>query len=305
MPGVDVVTPAGMEELVGALARATTRSRLLAGGTDLVRAIRRPGQEPDLLIDLSHLPSCLRASRRRTAACRRDDHLHTAAVRPLVREHASCLGQAAAQVGSVQIRNIATIAGNIANASPCADGATALMALDADVTTIDGDGHSVTRPLSEVLLGPGTHESCPDQAITEFSFAALGAEHRSAFAKIGSRTAVTVARLSMALVVRFDVFRGVLADVRVSLGAVGETAFRDPRRSRPRRADPRTRSRPGSSRTRAWPPCSAPSPGATRCRTSSTPCAGWPTTPGTRWRWARRSSPPGTEGPAAQTFMGA
>ena len=229
MPGVDVVTPAGMEELVGALARATTRSRLLAGGTDLVRAIRRPGQEPDLLIDLSDLAELsfvrLDGERLRVGATTTFTRLQSD---PLVREHAPCLGQAASQVGSVQIRNIATVAGNVANASPCADGATALMALDADVTTIDGAGRGATRPLGEVLLGPGKTSLAYDEAITEFSFTALGAEHRSAFAKIGSRTAVTVARLSMALVVRFDPIPGVLSDVRVSLGAVGETAFRDP-----------------------------------------------------------------------------
>ena len=55
-------------------------------------------------------------------------------------EHALCLGLAAAQVGSVQIRNVGTIGGNIANASPCADSATALTALGAEVTTLDGAG---------------------------------------------------------------------------------------------------------------------------------------------------------------------
>ena len=143
-----------------------------------------------------------------------------------MREHALCLSLAAAQVGSVQIRNAGTIGGNIANASPCADGATALTALGAEVTTVDGAGTSRTRPLGEVLLGPSRTSLAHDEAITEFSFPALGPEHRSAFAKIGSRTAVSVARLSAALVVRFDAAAGTLADVRVSLGAVGGAAFR-------------------------------------------------------------------------------
>ena len=227
MPGTRVVTPADAEELVAALAQATPRTRLLAGGTDLVRAIRRPGSAPDLILDLTGMTELsyvrLDGETLRVGATTTFTELQTDR---LVREHALCLGLAAAHVGSAQIRNIATIGGNIANASPCADGATALTALGAAVTTVDGTGLVRTRPLGDVLLGPSRTSLAHDEAIVEFSFAALGPEHRSAFAKIGSRTAVSVARLSAALVVRFDAAAGALADVRVALGAVGEVAFR-------------------------------------------------------------------------------
>jgi len=224
----DVVAPATTDELVAALARATPMTRLLAGGTDLVNDIRRPGRQTDLLIDLSHMPAL--------SYVRHDgDMLRVGAMTtftelqadPLVHEHAFCLERAASQVGSAQIRNVATIGGNVANASPCADGATALVALSAEVTTLDGSGHRATRPLRDVLLGSGRTALTDGEAIVEFAFAALGNEHRSAFAKIGWRTAVSVARLSMALVVRFDPVAEVLSEVRVGLGAVGETAFRD------------------------------------------------------------------------------
>ncbi len=228
MSTTDVVAPATTDELVAALARATPMTRLLAGGTDLVNDIRRPGRQTDLLIDLSHMPAL--------SYVRHDgDMLRVGAMTtftelqadPLVHEHAFCLERAASQVGSAQIRNVATIGGNVANASPCADGATALVALSAEVTTLDGSGHRATRPLRDVLLGSGRTALTDGEAIVEFAFAALGNEHRSAFAKIGWRTAVSVARLSMALVVRFDPVAETLSEVRVGLGAVGETAFRD------------------------------------------------------------------------------
>jgi len=224
---IQVVTPSGVEELVTALAEATPRTRLLAGGTDLVRDIRRPGAAPDVIIDLTGLTELsyvrLDGRKLRVGALTTFTELQ---LDGLVREHALCLSLAAAQVGSTQIRNAGTIGGNIANASPCADSATALTALGADVTTVDGAGSIRTRPIGAVLLGSGRTSLARDEAITEFSFSALGAEHRSAFAKIGSRTAVSVARLSAALVVRFDAATGTLTDVRVALGAVGETAFR-------------------------------------------------------------------------------
>ena len=62
------------------------------------------------------------------------------------------------------------------------------------MTTVDGAGATRTRPIGEVLLGPNRTSLVHDEAITGFSFPALGPEHRSAFAKIGSRTAVSVAR---------------------------------------------------------------------------------------------------------------
>jgi CO/xanthine dehydrogenase FAD-binding subunit len=225
----EVLTPSTVDELVAALARATPRTRLLAGGTDLVRGLRRPGEEPDLLVDLSGV--------RELSSVRLDgDRLRVGALAtftqlqwdPLVREHALCLALAAAQVGSAQIRNAGTLGGNVANASPCADGVTALTALGAEVTTIDGAGSTRRRPIGEVVLGPSRTSVAHDEAIVEFAFTALGAEHRSAFSKIGSRTAVSVARLSCALVVRFDAAAGTLASVRVALGAVGEAAFRAP-----------------------------------------------------------------------------
>ncbi len=224
-----VLTPATRDELVEALAQATPRTRLVAGGTDLVRELHRPGEAPDLLIDLTGVSGL--------ATIRLDDgSLHIGALStftglqedPLVRRHALCLSLAAAQVGSVQIRNAGTLGGNVANASPCADGATALMALDADVVTVDGAGEERRRPLCEVLLGPGRTALRHDEAIIEYPLPALSADHRSVFAKVGSRTAVSVARLNAALVVRLDATTGVLAEVRVALGAVGGTAFRVP-----------------------------------------------------------------------------
>jgi CO/xanthine dehydrogenase FAD-binding subunit len=223
------LTPEGIDELVAALAQATPKTRLLAGGTDLVRALRRPGSEPDLLIDLTGLAELavisLDGDTLRVGALAT---FHQLQWDPFLREHALCLSLAAGQVGSAQIRNAGTIGGNIANASPCADGATALTALGTGVVTIDGAGTTTTRPIAEVLLGPNRTSLAHDEAITGFTFPALGPEYRSAFAKIGSRTAVSVARLSAALVVRFDAPSGTIADVHVALGAVGEVAFRAP-----------------------------------------------------------------------------
>jgi len=230
MPNAELLTPGGLQELTAALQRATPSSRLLAGGTDLIRSMHQDLWEPDLLIDLSGVRELdyvrLEDGTLRVGALTTFAELQADA---LVRRHARCLAEAAAQVGSAQIRNVATLGGNIANASPCADTVTALVALGAHVRTIGGGGQSVVRPLEQIFVGSGRTVLAPDEAITEVSFAALGADQRTTFAKIGSRSTVTVARLSMALAVKYDKDAGTLSEARVALGAVGESAFRDAR----------------------------------------------------------------------------
>jgi len=230
MPNAELLTPGGLQELTAALQRATPSCRLLAGGTDLIRSMHQDHWEPDLLIDLSGVreldfvrleDGTLRVGALTTFAELQAD--------PLVRRHARCLAEAASQVGSAQIRNVATVGGNVANASPCADTVTALVALGADVQTIDAAGTSATRPLTQILAGSGRTSLAHDEAITEVSFAALGVDQRTTFAKIGSRSTVTVARLSMALVVKYDAGACTVSEARVALGAVGEAAFRDAR----------------------------------------------------------------------------
>jgi len=230
MPNAALLMPGGLRELTAALQRATPSSRLLAGGTDLIRSMHRDHWEPDLLIDLSGVRE-LDFVRLETGTLRIGSMTTFAELQadPLVRRHARCLAEAAAQVGSAQIRNVATVGGNIANASPCADSVTALVALGAEVRTIDGGGRSAVRPLEQILVGSGGTSLAPDEAITEVSFVALGADQRTTFAKIGSRSTVTVARLSMALVVKYDDGAGTLSEARVGLGAIGEAAFRDAR----------------------------------------------------------------------------
>ena len=203
--------------------------RIIAGGTDVLIRLQHGGEGWSRLLSLRNVKELEAISLRADGTIVIGATAPFAKVfqDPIIREHLPSLAEAAVSMGGPQIRNVATIGGNVANASPCADGATALVALDADVTTLDGAGRRATRPLRDILLGAGRTALAHNEAILEFSFGALVTGHHSAFAKIGWRTSVSVARLSMAIVVRLDVAAEALSDVRIALGAVGETAFRD------------------------------------------------------------------------------
>jgi xanthine dehydrogenase FAD-binding subunit len=220
--------PRDLDELAEALGRTTSQSRLLAGGTDLVRSMTWDGLRPDLIIDLSGVRELagigeeegrLLVGAATTVAQIQSD--------PLVRRHAACLSLAAASMGSTQIRNVASVGGNVANASPCGDTVPALLALEAVARVLGADGSITERPVREVVTGYEKTSLAHDEALTGFLIPLSGERRRSTYAKIGSRSTVTIARLSMALVVEYD--SAVLSHPRIGLGALGETAFREPR----------------------------------------------------------------------------
>lgn len=224
------LAPRDRASLTEALAAMTPQSRLLAGGTDLVRAMTKEGLRPDLIVDLSGMDELrgvgfdegsLRVGALTTFTQLQRD--------PEVRRRARCLADAAASVGSVQIRNIATIGGNVANASPCGDSIPALLALDARAEIWDADGGTESHPLADLVTGAGRTSLRPGQAVAAFVFPALDESWLTAFAKVGSRSAVTVARLSAAVALQIEPDGRAIGASRVALGAVGETAFRDPR----------------------------------------------------------------------------
>jgi CO/xanthine dehydrogenase FAD-binding subunit len=219
------LAPRDVAALAAALSRATPRTRLVAGATDLALELRAAGERPDLLVDLSGL--------RDLAFIRRDgERIRVGALTtfaqlqhdPMISAGARCLASAASRVGSAQIRNVATIGGNVAHASPCADSIPALLALGADVGILGADGAVVRRDLRELLDPAAGARLRTGEAIVDFSFPSLGTLQRSAFAKVGARTSVAVAKLNAALVITLDAARRSVLEARVAFGSVAPTA---------------------------------------------------------------------------------
>ena len=200
----------------------------LAGGTDLIIDLKKGKKNPQLVIDLSQIPEL-------NGIREENGHLHIGSAttfsqlarHPLVLEKGLCLAQAARKIGSEQIRNRGTLGGNIASASPAGDCLPVLLVLDAMVTLQNPDW--VRRlPLSHVLKSSGKTCLTSNELITGIDFPLLDGEYVSGFEKIGSRTAVTVARLNMAAVIKYDRDNRLIKEARIAVGALGETAFRLP-----------------------------------------------------------------------------
>jgi CO/xanthine dehydrogenase FAD-binding subunit len=127
------------------------------------------------------------------------------------------LKQASRQVGGVQIQNRGTIAGNICNASPAADGAPPLLALDAEVSLRSATG-SRRMPLTDFILGNRRTALQPGEMVTALHVPTPAADERSVFLKLGARSYLVISIASVAINVHLDA-RGCILRARMAVGA--------------------------------------------------------------------------------------
>jgi xanthine dehydrogenase FAD-binding subunit len=211
MTALAVVAPADMATLRALMAASAAPLHFLAGGTDMLVAGRRL-PEAGLLVDLSRVCGMahidaqgleVRIGAATTVAA-------LAADRGLGRR-IPALCQAAAQCGSAQIRNRATIGGNIANAGPAADLVPVLLVAEARLLLIQPGGLS-----REVALA--SYARLPGELIVEVILPS-GFSPNSAFVKLGPRRDLTISRLSLAGVA--DLQHGRFGAMRLAAGAIG------------------------------------------------------------------------------------
>jgi CO/xanthine dehydrogenase FAD-binding subunit len=197
--------------------------RLIAGGTDLLVQIRA-GRHEKRLIDLTNLAD------RPPPVAARDGVVEISGLAPIavvVRElqgRLPAIAAAARLFGSVQIRNRATLGGNLANASPAGDMFPPLIAAGAQVV-IERTVGSRVIPVTLLATGPGRTVLAADEWISVLRVPLPGGEE--GFIKLGGRAAMAISIISLAWrwTRRPD---GSLADVSLALGAVASTAIRAP-----------------------------------------------------------------------------
>jgi carbon-monoxide dehydrogenase medium subunit len=216
-----------VSEALELLSQQGTRARVVAGGTDLVLELER-GQRADVeaLIDISRVAGLnqitLAGDTVRLGALVTHNQV---AVHPLLVERALPLAQACWEVGAPQIRNRATVAGNLITASPANDTITPLMALDASVTLASVHGER-TVPLREFYLGVRRTVMRPDELLTAITFELLAPNERGVFLKLGLRRAQAISVVNVAAVLAFAGEQ--VTRAAITLGSVAPTIIRVP-----------------------------------------------------------------------------
>jgi len=225
VPSFQLHSPSDLLELTRLLEE--TKGTVLAGGTDLLPRVRRGRLRPAHLVDAGRLGE-LRFVRREgpeVVLGALSTHADLAAS-PLIQELAPALAEACASVGCPQTRNRGTLGGNIANASPAADGLPPLLVLEA---TVELRGPCGARSLSlpELLVGPGRTSLRPAELIGAVRFPAPPARSGQAFQKLGRRNGMAIAVASAAALLILDE-RGRIRTARLALGSLAPTARRSP-----------------------------------------------------------------------------
>jgi CO/xanthine dehydrogenase FAD-binding subunit len=159
--------PLRLDDAITLLAEHGTEARLLAGGTDLIIRIRDGSLQPRVVVDMkgiTELDGEIREGDDGLVVGAGTTMTTIAADQRIRRDHAA-LAEAAAVVGSVQIRNRATLAGNVCNASPAADTAPALL-VDGARVTVAGPAGTRTIPIDELFVRSGVTTLASDEIVT-------------------------------------------------------------------------------------------------------------------------------------------
>lgn len=199
---------------------------VMAGGTDLLA--RRGAWAPPLTACLERIEALRGVSREggllRLGAC----ETHAALLRnPLACGQLPVLARALRVLGSPLIRNMGTLGGNIATASPAGDTLPPLYALDAQVELASRQG-ARRVPLAGFILGPGRTALEPGEIVSAVLARIPGPGALQHFEKVGRRKALAISVVSLAAVIERDA-AGTVARAGLALGSVGPTALRCPR----------------------------------------------------------------------------
>lgn len=211
--------PRTLEAASALLAGAAGTARVLAGGTDLLVQLRAGTIEPDLVVDVKHIPGM------RTIAAEDGGFRIGAAVsgaqlgeHPDVKKLWPGVVEAVELIGSTQIQGRATMVGNMCNASPAADSVPALIAASAIVRVVGPDGRRDV-PAEEICIGPGKTSLRRDEIVASVLLPARPRHSGDAYLRFIPRTEMDIAVVGAGISLTLD-GNGVCSAARVGLGAV-------------------------------------------------------------------------------------
>jgi CO/xanthine dehydrogenase FAD-binding subunit len=212
--------PQSVNEAINFVEQEGGKVQFLAGGTDLLVRLKNRQIAPSAVIDLKEIDELNQGIQVKG----RDIYISalTTFARinadPIIIEHFPALAEAAGEVGSVQIRNRATLGGNICNASPAADSLPPLFIYNVTVKLISKDS-SRLLPIGEFLLGPGKTALEPDEILGGIVIPLPGDDQASSFARLTRRLGADLATINICC----QVFRDGLT--RFAVGAAAPIPF--------------------------------------------------------------------------------
>lgn len=220
----DYIRPGSVKEAIGLLRQYGSKAAVIAGGTDVMVNIRNRNMAPELLVSIRELKDL--------CYIKKDENYHIGSLTThrmlensdLVKGELSALNDGASWVGSVQVRNVGTIGGNIVNAAPSADTAGPLLALGASVILEGAEGVRKI-PISEFFTGPSRTAKRDDEILLEFEIPGEMKNFGSAYWKHSRRKAMNLPLVGVSVALKLGA-SDVIEDAGIALTVAAPTPVR-------------------------------------------------------------------------------
>ncbi len=224
LPKFEIFNCETIEEACSLLSKYKDGARVLSGGTDLIVKMKHKLVTPDYLVNIKRVPGLdtIRQDKENGLTIGALTTLQAVKNSPIIKGDFAALYDASSVLGTRQVRNLATIGGNLCNASPAAECAPALLTLEAKVRIIGEKGYR-TVELKDFFTGPGKTVLDYDEILTDIQIPEPPENTGGVYLKHSTRR-IDVAMVGVAVVVQMDENR--FEDIRIALGAVGPSPFR-------------------------------------------------------------------------------
>jgi CO/xanthine dehydrogenase FAD-binding subunit len=218
-------TPDSIEEAINLLAQYNGQARVVGGGTDLILEMQQ-GHRPPVaaLVDVTQISGLNEITEEDGYIVIGAGVTHSQIVADeRIVQHGTCLVESCGVIGGPQVRNVGTLAGNVAHALPAGDGTISLLALNGDVQIAANDGLT-WKSMRETFVGPGQSTVNPTQMlIARLRFKPTGSGDGSAFRRVMRPQGVALPIIGMATKVHVD--GDIITAARVTIGPAGPTPF--------------------------------------------------------------------------------
>src|SRR3990170_1883409 len=223
--GFDYLEPQTIQEAVSLLTKYDGKAKVIAGGTDLMNLIRTKMIRAEYVVDIEHVPGLdyVKYDDKGALTIGALTTIRALELSAELKEHHPVISQAAGQLGSMAIRNMGTIGGNLCHASPAADTAPSLIGLGATVKIV-GPAGKRTVALEDFFTGPGQTVLQRGEMAVEIQVPSMPRHTQGVYLKHSIRGTADLAIVGVAVIATLDGER--CQNVKIVLGAVAPTPMR-------------------------------------------------------------------------------
>lgn len=223
------LAPSSLPEAVALLTEHKGKTKVLAGGTDLMLHLQDGVFTPDYVVSVRGIPELndLSYDSARGLTIGAATPLRQVETSPAIRELYPHLAVSASEIGSVQIRNLGSFGGNICTATPSADGIPALISLDAVATIASVRGERQV-PLADFFVGVRKTVLEPDEILVSLTVPAPAPRSSGTYIKLDTRPQMDLAIVGVATTLTLAADLQTVEKIRIVLGAVATTPIRVP-----------------------------------------------------------------------------